>query len=215
MMRSKLLALLVAVLPHAFAADEPGMVKLVSKDGKTIEVEVVSVGEKSAKIKKADGKEFEIAFSRLDAASVESLRKIAAEAAKNARPLPKGDPKSPADLPEKVVVKPGENLKFVFTEVTSGLTKPEIVKDAGKETPHFSVDFKERKEGDITTLAIVTSYYPKILRVKCLARNKGSDDYYPTSILPLHKGIFGGESWSDEVEELVFYDFAWADEKEK
>lgn len=38
---------------------------------------------------------------------------------------------------------------------------------------------------------------------------------YPTSILPLHKGIFGGESWSDEVEELVFYDFAWEEEKGK
>lgn len=215
MMRSKLFVLLLAVVPLAFAADEPAMLKLVSKDGKTIEVEVVSVGEKSAKIKKADGKEFEIAFNRLDAASVESLQKLAAEIAKNTRPLPKGEPKTPADLPEKVVVKPGEHLKFVFTEVTSGLTKPEAVKDADKETPHFSVDFKERKEGDITTLAIVTSYYPKILRVKCLARNKGSDDYYPTSILPLHKGIFGGESWSDEVEELVFYDFAWEDEKEK
>ena len=214
-MRSNLLALLVALLSPAFAADEPGMVKLVSKDGKTIEVEVVSVGEKSAKIKKADGKEFEIAFDRLDAASVASLQKLAAEIAKNARPLPKGEPKSPADLPEKVVVKPGELVRVVFTEVTSGLARPEVVKDAGKDTPHFSVDFKERKEGDITTMAIVTSYYPKILRVKCLARNKGSDDYYATSILPLHKGMFSGESWSDEVEELVFYDFAWADEKEK
>ena len=214
-MRLKLLALLVAVLPLAFAADEPGMVKLVSKDGKTIEVEVVSVGEKSAKIKKADGKEFEIAFNRLDAASVEALQKLAAEIAKNVRPLPKGEPKTPADLPEKVVVKPGEHLRFVFTEVTSGLSKPEVVKDAGKDTPHFSVDFKERKEGATITMAIVTSYYPKTLRVKCLARNKGSDDYYPTSILPLQKEIFSGESWSDEVEELVFYDFAWADEKEE
>ena len=213
--------LFLAFLLPAFAADAPAKLKLTSKEGQTIDVTVVSVGKSSAKIKKSDGKEFEIAFDRLQPESVEALKKAvpatppatpAPDATKGGRPLPKGKPATPADLPEKVVVKPGEKVLVTFTEVESGLTKPVVVKEVEKGTPHFSVDFKVRKEGDKTSMATVAARFGKVLAVQCLARNKGQTKYYPTSIIPLGK-LPCYESWGDDVEELVFYDFAWSEEK--
>ncbi|HWB04296.1 MAG TPA: hypothetical protein VG796_14805 [Verrucomicrobiales bacterium] len=209
---------LLIVMP-VFAADPPVKLTLVSKDGKSITAEVVAVGKKSAKIKKADGKEYEIAFDRLKPESVEALKKAtpptapAAPAAnKDERPLPKGKPATPADIPEKVVVKAGEKVFVTFTETASGLTKPMVVKEGNKDTPYFTVDFQKRKDGEDISYASLQISYLKTVTIKCLARNKGQTKYYPTSLIPLYKGLPNGESWGDDVEELVFYDFAWSDE---
>lgn len=205
-----------ALLSLAPGSEPSAKLKIVSKAGKSIEVEVIRVGEASAKVRKADGKEFEIGFDQLEPGSVENLKKgaeptfaVATEGAAD-RPLPKGKAVSPADLPEKVVVKAGEKIVVTFTLVASGLTKPVIVKGEEGGALHFSVEMKERKPGDDLTLAMVEQTFSKILSVKCLARNKGQNRYYETSIIDLPTGLPDGESWGDEVEELVFYDFAWA-----
>lgn len=215
-MRTPLAFMLIA-LTVAFAADQPVKLTLVSKDGKSIETEVVSVGDTSAKIKKADGMEFEIPFDRLKPESVTALKKAAAAPAPappaNDRPLPKGRPAKPADIPEKVVVFLGEKVFVKFTETATGLTKPVIVDNEPEVTvPHLSLDLQKRKEGDKVTTGVVTNYFEKTIRVKCLARNKDKDTYYTVSIQPLFKGMFAGESWAADVEELVFYDFTWSDE---
>jgi hypothetical protein len=217
-MKLRFVSTLLIVTP-LFAADPPVKLTLVSKDGKSITAEVVTVGENSAKIKKSDGKEYEVAFDRLKSESVEALKKATPRAAagpaatKGERLLPKGKPATPADIPEKVVVKAGEKVFVTFTETATGLAKPVVVKEVTDDTPYFTVDFKTRKEGDNITFASLRTSYPKTVTVKCLARNKGQTKYYPTSLIPLYKGLFNSESWGDDVEELVFYDFAWSDEK--
>ena len=220
-MKLRFASTLLLVIP-VLAADPPAKLTLVSQYGKSITAEVVSVGEKSAKIKKADGREYEIAFDRLKPESVETLKKAqpagtpvpkTPAANKDERPLPKGKPATPADIPEKIVVKAGENVFVTFTEVASGLAKPVVVKEVGKDIPHFTVDFQKRKDGESITFASLQISYLKTVTIKCLARNKGQSKYYPTSLIPLFQGKPNGESWGDDVEELVFYDFAWSDEK--
>jgi hypothetical protein len=220
------LALGDAAKPTPAARSEP--LQLESTDGKTIQATPLSATDTTATVKRTDGKIFEIPFTRLTAASAKALKDALAaqvptetkpttgEAKENDkektaeadRPLPKDKPTKPEDIPEKVTVKMGQKVRFTLTPATGGLAKPVALKDGDPEPDGcFSVDFSSPRENNLT-MATVAQSLTKEIRIKCLARNKGSTKWYHTSILPLEKGLPCFESWGNEVEELVFYDFA-------
>jgi hypothetical protein len=196
------------------------------KDGKTLQAEVLSADDDSVQIRRADGKEFDLPFARLSDKSVKEIRdriaareKAAAEeaAAKEAaKPVERikvpQDPKSPAELAEKVVVKKGSNVIVTFTEAVDGLTRPVIVEKEPEDAPFFRVSFTA--EGD-QTIVTVTSTYEKTVLVRCIVRDKDPENYYTSSIQPLDKGIPNFETWSAEVEELVLYDFRYEPKEEE
>ncbi|MCW1921437.1 hypothetical protein OKA05_02665 [Luteolibacter arcticus] len=202
------------------AADGAKPIAIEGKDGKSIEAEVLSADEDSVKIRRADGKEFDLPFARLSDAGTAAVRKVLAEKeAEIARlkaeeeedkkpgvraKVPE-DPKSPEEITEKVVVKKGETVIARFAEAPDGLARPRVVKEAPEDRPYLKVEFKD---GD-PLIAAITTTSPKTLKVRCLSRNKGETTYNVITILPLKTSVPGFESWSDPIEELVFFDFAF------
>ncbi len=208
MKRTTSLKMIVSLLLSAASLVQAGeSVAIKGRDGKTIQAEILSADEDSVKIRRGDGKEFDLPYSRVSDESVESIRKLLAEREAN-KPVERAkvpkDPKTPEDIPEKVVVKKGDVAMATFTVVDDGLARPVIVKEEPAEVPFFSVDFSHKGE---SAMATVKATFEKPVLLRCLARNKGEKRYYPTSILTLHKGLPSFESWADEVEELVFFDF--------
>jgi hypothetical protein len=43
--------------------------------------------------------------------------------------------------------------------------------------------------------------------VRCLARLKGQDAYFETDLLPVPPNAISRELWSEQIEELVLFDF--------
>ncbi len=204
------------------AAEAAKTVAIEGKDRKTIQAEVLSADEDSVKIRRADGKEFDLPFARLSEAGTAAVRKVLAEKeAEIARQkaeeeedkkpgvrakVPE-DPKSPDELTEKVVVKKGETVIARFAEAPDGLARPKVVKEAPEDRPYLKVEFKD---GD-PLVAAITSTAPKLLKVRCLARNKGETTYHELVIVALKNGVPSFETWSDPIEELVFFDFVYGE----
>ncbi|MCW1883592.1 hypothetical protein OKA04_02560 [Luteolibacter flavescens] len=202
------------------AADAAKTIAIEGKDGKTIQAEVISADDDSVKIRRADGKEFDLPFARLSDAGIAAVKKVIAEKeAETARlkaeeeedkkpgvrvKVP-DEPKSPDELTEKVVVKKGETVIARFAEAPDGLARPKIVKEAPEDRPYLKIEFKDGEP----LIAAITSTAPKTLKVRCLARNKGETTYNEITILPLKSATPGFESWTDPIEEIVIFDFGY------
>lgn len=172
-------------------------VALTSKDGKPLEATIISLSGTAVKVRRKDGKEFDIPLERLTEAS------IAAAKANVPKPKPAKvpeKPRHPDEIPDKVVIKIGSKSAATFT-VTDGKLHAPVALDAD---PCFTVDFKAEENLIIAT--VKQTILPAV-KVRCLARIKGRKDYFPTSILPLQNGLPCFESWGDNLEELVF--FGW------
>lgn len=120
-----------------------GEITLTSKDGRKLSGELIAVHDSSVKIRKADGAEFTIDFRKLDEATVGTLEKIALEekaaamakekemiAARESEQarIPKfpENPKTLADLPEKIVIKveDGKKSAYAFARVDAFFVEP-------------------------------------------------------------------------------------------
>jgi hypothetical protein len=203
-------------------AEAAKAVAIEGKDGKTIQAEVLSADDDSVQIRRADGKEFDLPFARLSDAGIAAVRKVIAEReAEIARlkaeeeedkkpgvraKVPE-DPKTPEEITEKVVVKKGETVIARFAEAPDGLARPKVVKEAPEDRPYLKVEFKDADP----LIAAITTTAPKTLKVRCLARNKGETTYNEIIIVALKTGTPSFESWSDPIEELVFFDFAYVE----
>jgi hypothetical protein len=199
-------------------AEAAKTISIEGKDGKTIEAEVLSADADSVQIRRADGKEFDLPFARLSDAGAAAVRKIIAdreaaiarqkaEEEEDKKPGERAkvpdDPKSPDELTDKVIVKRGESIIARFAEAPDGLARPKIVKEEPKDRPYLKVEFKDAEP----LVAAITSSAPKTMRVRCLARNKGETTYKEVIIVALKSGTPSFETWSEPIEELVFFDF--------
>ena len=109
-------------------------------------------------------------------------------------------------LPEtgKVAIKLGEKLTARF-EVDGGeLTNPNTAKGDRLEENSFALDFRLHKG---RRLLLLQHSFSKIIRVRCLARLKGQDAYFETDLLPIPPDAINPEIWSEQIEELVLFDF--------
>lgn len=199
-----LLAFTVTCLWAELPAVKP--ISLTSRDGKTIEARVISVTDAAVKVKKQDGKEFEIPWDRL---TPESAALAKASLPKPKPPAIPEKPRKPDDIPEKVIVKQGESIAVSFTVTDGKLHAPVILKGDPGKTPSFTVKFEKTEEG---CLATVQQSILHAVKLRCLARAKGKKEYFPTTILPMQKGLPCYESWRDDLEELVF--FGWEESKD-
>ena len=61
------------------AAEAAQAISIEGKDGKSIQAEVLSATETSVKIRRADGKEFDLPFARLSDAGTAAVKKVIAD----------------------------------------------------------------------------------------------------------------------------------------
>jgi hypothetical protein len=193
--------ILLVITVAKVLADAPivKLIPLTSRDGKIIQVTVISVTDVAVKVKKQDGKEFEIPWDRLTPESAalakESLPKLKPPA------IPE-KPRKPEDIPEKVIVKQGESIAVSFTVTDGKLHAPVILKGHPGKTPCFTVKFEKTDKG---CSAVVQQSILPAVKLRCLARAKGRKDYFETSIIPPQMGKPNYELWGHDLEELVFF----------
>lgn len=109
-------------------------------------------------------------------------------------------------LPEagKVAIKLGEKLTAHFEVDGELLINPTTAKGDHVGENSFALDFHLHKGG---CLLLLQHSFPKIIRVRCLARLKGQDAYFETDLLPIPPHAISRELWSEQIEELVLFDF--------
>jgi tetratricopeptide (TPR) repeat protein len=109
-------------------------------------------------------------------------------------------------LPEagKVAIKLGEKLTAHFEVDGENLGNPTTAKGEHVGENSFALDFHLHNGG---RLLLLQHSFPKIIRVRCLARLKGQDAYFETDLLPVPPNATSREIWSEQIEELVLFDF--------
>jgi tetratricopeptide (TPR) repeat protein len=109
-------------------------------------------------------------------------------------------------LPEagKVAIKLGEKLTAHFEVDGEELINPTTAKGDHVGENSFGLDF-HLHEG--RRLLLLQHSFSKIIRVRCLARLKGQDAYFETDLLPIPTNAINREAWSEQIEELVLFDF--------
>jgi tetratricopeptide (TPR) repeat protein len=109
-------------------------------------------------------------------------------------------------LPEagKVALKLGEKLTAHFEVDGENLVNPTTAKGDHVGENSFALDFHLHNGG---RLLLLRHSFPKIIRVRCLARLKGQDAYFETDLLPIPPNATSREIWSEQIEELVLFDF--------
>ena len=109
-------------------------------------------------------------------------------------------------LPEtgKVAIKLGEKLTVHFEIVGEDLINPATAKGDRLGENSFALDFRLHKG---QRLLFLEHSFSKIVRVRCLARLKGQDAYFETDLLPVPPKTINPELWSEQIEELVLFDF--------
>ena len=201
LLRGKAVLALILFLGDLLPAQDKALISLINRDGRTIEGTVQSGSERAVKIRRKDGKEFEIAWDLL---TEESAKLAKANIPQPAPPKIPEKPKHPDEIPEKIIVKIGEKGCFSFVLTKGKLHSP--TKPAGEQpdTPCFTVDFSR---SDKSCSAILKQTILPAVKVRCLARIKGRKDYFPTSIIDMQQGKPNYETWGDDIEELVFFGF--------
>ena len=109
-------------------------------------------------------------------------------------------------LPEtgKVAIKLGEKLTAHFEIDGENLVNPGTTKGAHPGADSLTLDFHLQKSN---RLLLLEHSFSKIIRVRCLARLKGQDAYFETDLLPIPPKTINRELWSEQLEELVLFDF--------
>jgi tetratricopeptide (TPR) repeat protein len=109
-------------------------------------------------------------------------------------------------LPEtgKVTIKLGEKLTAHFEVDGESLINPTTAKGDRPGENSFALDFRLR---DGRRLLFLQHSFSQIVRVRCLARLKGQDAYFETDLLPIPPHMTNPEAWSEQIEELVLFDF--------
>ena len=109
-------------------------------------------------------------------------------------------------LPEtgKVAIKLGEKLTAHFEVDGEELTNPTTAKGDHPGENSFALDFHLHNGH---RLLLLQHSFSKIIRVRCLARLKDQDAYFETDLLPIPPHEINREIWSEQIEELVLFDF--------
>jgi tetratricopeptide (TPR) repeat protein len=109
-------------------------------------------------------------------------------------------------LPEtgKVAIKLGEKLTAHFEVNGEELTNPTTAKGDHLKENSFVLDFRLHNG---RRLLLLQHSFSKIIRARCLARLKGHDAYFETDLLPIPLQTTNREIWSEQIEELVLFDF--------
>lgn len=124
------------------------------------------------------------------------------------KPTP-AKPTHPDQIETKLLVKSGEKVCASFELNGDTVEKITVLKTTDDETPHFDADFTSNKDNIVT--AIIHHTFPKTIRYRCLARNKGSKTWYESNMIPAPPNFQNGETWTG-VEEIVLFDFKLTDE---
>lgn len=228
-MKASILAVAVTTILSATAViaqeEKPETAQTISiegKDGKSIEAEVISADADSVQIRRADGKEFDLPFARLSDAGTAAVKKVIAareaevarlKAEEEADKLPgvrakvPDEPKTPDEITEKIVVKKGETIIARFAEAPDGLARPKVVKEAPSDRPYIQVEFKDGEP----LVAAITSTASKTLKMRCLAKKAGETTYNEVIIVPVKSGTPSFEAWTDPIEEIALFDFAYTE----
>jgi len=104
----------------------------------------------------------------------------------------------------KVAIKLGEKLTAHFEVDGEELINPTTAKGNRPGENSFALDFHLRNG---RRLLLLQHSFSKTIRVRCLARLKGQDAYFETDLLPISPKATNPELWSEEIEELVLFDF--------
>jgi hypothetical protein len=115
----------------------------------------------------------------------------------------------PSTLKDKVSIRVGTRLIVRFDQKDDALSNPRMVEEPGEEPPTPIFDF--RVVGGNYLLA-TKNPFKKDLKFRALARLKGRQEYFETTIVPVKSGLFGIEHWQDPIEELVLFEFALVEE---
>jgi tetratricopeptide (TPR) repeat protein len=109
-------------------------------------------------------------------------------------------------LPEtgRVAIKLGEKLTARFEVDGEDLINPTTAKGDHLGENSFALDFRLDKG---RRLLLLQHSFSKNIRVRCLARLKGQDAYFETDLLPIPPHAINREIWSEQIEELVLFDF--------
>lgn len=225
------LFLLLADAGSVFAEE----ITLTSKDGRKISATLIQVHGDSVEFRRQDGSEFTIAFEKLDGNTVEMLNKIAleekeaaiaeqekkmqAEEAEQAR-IPKfpEKPKTPADLPEKIVItmEDGKELFYAFDRVKTFFVEPAESSESGDAAALLSVSMAFGG-GEIMT-SISHSLTDGNVSMKLIARTDKDSELpepismtIPSKIAKSSNGTasvgFFTKRLSGNVTEIILYDF--------
>lgn len=104
----------------------------------------------------------------------------------------------------KITIKLGEKLTALFEVDGENLINPTTTKGDRLEANSFALDFRLHKGG---RLLLLEHSFSQIIRVRCLARLKDQDVYFDTDLLPIPPKTINPELWSEQIEELVLFDF--------
>jgi tetratricopeptide (TPR) repeat protein len=109
-------------------------------------------------------------------------------------------------LPEtgKVAIKLGEKLTAHFEVDGENLVNPTTTKGEHPGENSFTLHFHLYNGRH---LLVLEHSFSKIIRVRCLARLKGQDAYFETDLLPVPPHAISREIWSEQIDELVLFDF--------
>jgi len=109
-------------------------------------------------------------------------------------------------LPEtgKVAIKLGEKLTVHFDVDGETLTNPTATKGDRLGENSFILDYRLQKGRHVLFLQ---HSFSQVVRVRCLARLKNQDAYFDTDLLPVPAKTTNPELWTEEIEELVLFDF--------
>jgi tetratricopeptide (TPR) repeat protein len=120
------------------------------------------------------------------------------------RDLNRAEKAVPLPDAEKVTIKLGEKLTAHFEVDGEALTNPTTAKGDRPKENSFALDFRLHNGRRVLLLQ---HSFSKIVRVRCLARLKGQDAYFETDLLPIPPHTTNPEAWSEQIEELVLFDF--------
>lgn len=221
------IAMLALLNGTAFAE----LVTLKNKAGKPLQVNIDEVLQDSVKVTTAKGKEFTIPFTSLNEESVALIKKRQEDAAKavkakeeaiqeSLRPTFPEDPKSPAELPQKVSLTAAQ-FKNNFTTFTKNGTlfiKPKQQDRSPSEDKYFSTSINPGSGS--TQTFISQNLSPRNLKVRYFFRLKDETTYSKAKDIivpsfepaPSENGGRRGPKHLTEilpagVEEIHFFDF--------
>ncbi|HSH37583.1 MAG TPA: tetratricopeptide repeat protein [Chthoniobacterales bacterium] len=106
-----------------------------------------------------------------------------------------------------VSIEIGESRKIRFEVDGAQLVNP-TASTAADDRHSLTLEFRRNKADRVLFLQ---HSFDETIRVKCMARLQGQDAYFETDLLPVPPNTINPEVWSEEIEELVLFDFHIAD----
>ena len=115
----------------------------------------------------------------------------------------------PETLQNKIQISLGERLFVSFQRNGDALSAPELSQKVGNKPDSLSLRFERI---DDMALLVTKNPFGETLRFRALAKVKGSSTYFETSILPISAKLSSYESWQDDIETLILFDFSLSKE---